>query len=153
MVANIGSKFKKITSLLKWNIDHSDTFTANPELTNVTGWTIGYISRRMKNGIETYQKDIEKEFKISRSTASGLLANMEEHGYIVREISEIDNRLKRIILTEKSIELHNKVINTFDEVERTFLTGFSDDEKKELINYLTRIEINLEKKREVTNND
>ena len=148
MVANIGSKFKKITSLLKWNINHSETFLANPELTNVTGWTIGYISKRMENGLETYQKDIEKEFKISRSTASGLLLNMEEHGYIIREVSKIDNRLKRIILTEKSIELHNKVVNTFDEIERSFLTGFSDDEKKELTNYLTRIEINLEKRGE-----
>ena len=61
---NIGGKIKKISSLIRKNIGSSETFKSNPELTNVTGWTIGFISKRKTNNIETYQKDIEKEFKI-----------------------------------------------------------------------------------------
>lgn len=143
---NIGGKIKKITSLIRRNIDNSHTFKSNPELTNVTGWTIGFISKRKNNNIETYQKDIEKEFKISRSTASGLLNSMEEHGYIYREISNLDNRLKIIRLTEKSIELNKKVLSTFDEVEEKALDGFTEKEKNELLSYLIRVEQNLEKK-------
>ena len=141
---SVGSKIKKIQSLVRKTIHNSETFKSNEELTNVIGWTIGFISKRNSEGIETYQKDVEAEFKISRSTATGLLQNMEKLGYLYREVSEIDSRLKRIVLTEKSIELNKKVLNTFDQIETQLLTGFSDAEKNQLLEYLLRLENNLE---------
>ena len=140
----VGIKIKKIQSLIRKSIHNSETFKNNEELTNVIGWTIGYISRRNLDGIETYQKDVEKEFKISRSTATGLLQNMEKLGYIYREVSEVDSRLKRIVLTEKSIELHKRVILTFDSIESKLLNGFSEKEKETLFGFLLRLEKNLE---------
>ena len=140
----VGIKIKKIQSLIRKSIHNSETFKTNEELTNVIGWTIGFISRRNLEGIETYQKDVEKEFKISRSTATGLLQNMEKLGYIYREVSEIDSRLKRIVLTNKSIDLHKKVILTFDEIENKLLNGFDEEEKELLFKFLLRLEKNLE---------
>ena len=140
----VGIKIKKIQSLIRKSIHNSETFKNNEELTNVIGWTIGFISRRNLEGIETYQKDVEKEFKISRSTATGLLQNMEKLDYIYREVSEADSRLKRIVLTDKSIELHKRVILTFDKLESKLLTGFSDTEKDMLFSFLLRLEKNLE---------
>ena len=140
----VGIKIKKIQSLIRKSIHNSETFKNNEELTNVIGWTIGFISRRNLEGIETYQKDVEKEFKISRSTATGLLQNMEKLEYIYREVSEVDSRLKRIVLTEKSVELHKRVILTFDKLESKLLTGFSDTEKEMLFSFLLRLEKNLE---------
>ena len=144
----VGIKIKKIKSLIRKAIHNSDTFKNNEELTNVFGWTIGFISRRNDSGLETYQKDVEKEFNISRSTASGLLQNMENLGYLYREVSEIDSRLKRIVLTEKSLELHKKVILVFDEIEEKLLRGFTFEEKVQLINFLSRLESNLEQEGE-----
>lgn len=144
----VGIKIKKIKSLIRKSIHNSTTFKENEELTNVFGWTIGFISRRNCDGLETYQKDVEKEFNISRSTATGLLQNMENLGYLYREVSEVDSRLKRIVLTEKSIELHKKVILVFDEIEDKLLKGFSEHEKEQLFNYLSRLEQNLEKEGE-----
>ena len=140
----VGIKIKKVQSLIRKAVHNSETFKSNEDLTNVIGWTIGLISRRNSEGVETYQKDIEAEFKISRSTATGLLQNMEKLGYLYREVSEVDSRLKRIVLTEKSIELNKKVLNTFDQIENQLLTGFSDEEKKQLLEYLKRLENNLE---------
>lgn len=141
----VGIKIKKIQSLIRKSIHDSETFKTNEDLTNVIGWTIGFISRRNAEGIETYQKDVEREFRISRSTASGLLQNMERLGYLYREVSDIDSRLKRIVLTNKSVELHKKVILTFDMVEERLLQGFSIEEKEQLFSYLARLESNLEK--------
>ena len=146
----IMKEIKKVQSLIRKMIHDSETFKNNEELTNVIGWTIGFISRRNANGIETYQKDVESEFKISRSTATGLLQNMEKLGYLYREVSTVDSRLKRIVLTEKSIELHKKVVLTFDSVEMKLLKGFTLEEKENLLNFLLRLEHNLE---EVDNND
>ena len=140
----VGIKIKKVQSLIRKAVHNSETFKSNEDLTNVIGWTIGLISRRNCEGVETYQKDIEAEFKISRSTATGLLQNMEKLGYLYREVSEVDSRLKRIVLTEKSIELNKKVLNTFDQIENQLLTGFSAEEKKQLLEYLKRLENNLE---------
>ena len=140
----VGIKIKKVQSLIRKAVHNSETFKSNEDLTNVIGWTIGLISRRNCEGVETYQKDIESEFKISRSTATGLLQNMEKLGYMYREVSEVDSRLKRIVLTEKSIELNKKVLNTFDQIENQLLTGFSAEEKKQLLEYLKRLENNLE---------
>ena len=78
------------------------------------------------------------------STATGLLQNMEKLDYIYREVSEADSRLKRIVLTDKSIELHKRVILTFDNIESKLLTGFSDSEKEMLFGFLLRLEKNLE---------
>ena len=150
MQNGVGIKIKKVQSLIRKMIHDSETFKNNEELTNVIGWTIGFISRRNANGIETYQKDVESEFKISRSTATGLLQNMEKLGYLYREVSTVDSRLKRIVLTEKSIELHKKVVLTFDSVETKLLKGFTLEEKENLLNFLLRLEHNLE---EVDNND
>lgn len=140
----VGIKIKKVQSLIRKTIHNSDTFKNNEDLTNVIGWTIGFISRRNAVGVETYQRDVESEFKISRSTATGLLQNMEKLGYLYREVSKVDSRLKRIVLTEKSIELHKKVIMTFEQIEERLLTGFSEVEKEQLFGYLLRLEQNLE---------
>lgn len=136
-------KIKKIKSLIRKTIHNSETFKTNEELTNVIGWTIGFISKRAYAGLETYQKDIEAEFRINRSTATGLLQNMEKLGYLYREVSVVDSRMKRIVLTDKSIELNKKVILTFDKVEEKLLTGFSLEEKEQLFSLLLRLEENL----------
>lgn len=144
MKNGVGIKIKKIQSLIRKTIHNSESFKSNEELTNVIGWTIGFISRRNLEGKETYQKDVEAEFKISRSTATGLLQNMEKLGYLYREVSDVDSRLKRIVLTEKSIELHKKVLLTFDSVENKLLKGFNEEEKNQLLDFLLRLESNLE---------
>ena len=149
MKEHIGWKIKNISKSIRRNVGNSKLFKENPDLTNVIGWTIGFICKRNCEGIETYQKDIEKEFKISRSTATELLQNMEQHGYLYREVSTIDNRLKRIVLTEKSIELQKNVFNTLDGVDTKMLNGFTKEEKETLFSFLARIQKNLDEEDEL----
>lgn len=51
---------------------------------------------------EIYQKDIEEEFQIRKSTVTGILQLMEKNGFIYRESVEKDARLKRIVPTKKA---------------------------------------------------
>ena len=73
---------------------------------------------------------------------------MENLGYLYREVSEVDSRLKRIVLTEKSLELHKKVVLVFDEIEENLLRDFTLEEKEQLMNFLSRLEKNLEQEGE-----
>ena len=49
---------------------------------------------------DLYQRDIEEEFRIRRSTASGILKLMEKNGFIYRKSVARDARLKQIVPTE-----------------------------------------------------
>ncbi len=141
-----GKEMRYIMSLFRKEVDNSELFKNNPDLTNVKGWTIGFIYKRHNQGFDVYQKDIEQEFNISRSTATELLQNLEQNDYLTREASEQDGRLKRIILKEKSIKLQTEVIKTFNSVEDKLLDGFSLEEKSQLFEYFRRIRKNLEGK-------
>ena len=70
---------------------------SNPHTTRLHAWVIGFVFHS-KNPV--YQKDIETEFQIKRSTASTLLASMEKNGLITRRSVDHDARLKQVILTD-----------------------------------------------------
>ena len=76
------------------------------QLTGVHGWLIHFLYDQTE---PVYQRDIEKRLCIRRSTVTATLNRMEKNGLIVRESVPEDARLKRIVLTEKAISLHNDV--------------------------------------------
>ena len=59
---------------------------------------------------DLYQKDVEEEFKIRRSTTTGILQLMEKNGFIYRESVAKDARLKRIIPTKKAEALREQIL-------------------------------------------
>ena len=73
-------------------------------LTNMQSLVLHFIAFQTLER-DIYQKDVEKAFQIRRSTATGILQCLEKEGYIYRETVERDARLKKIIPTEKTIEL------------------------------------------------
>ena len=56
-------------------------------------------------GGEVYQRDLEEEFSIRRSTVSKILGLMEQKGLVRRISVERDARLKRILVTDAAREL------------------------------------------------
>lgn len=60
-----------------------------------------------------YQKDIERLFKIRRSTVSGILKTMEKNDIIRRVDSLVDARSKEIILTDWAFNKALSIRNSF----------------------------------------
>ncbi|PGS79274.1 hypothetical protein COD02_28605 [Bacillus thuringiensis] len=56
-----------------------------------------------KQDIYVFQKDFEREFSIRKSTASRILKSMENNGLIAR--------LKKVVLTENAIKIHDSIMN------------------------------------------
>ena len=77
---------------------------------------------------EIYQKDIEDEFQIRRSTVTGIIQLMEKNGFIYRESVSKDARLKRILPTKKSEKLRSKVIQNIIEHEEKMASGISKED-------------------------
>ena len=91
-----------------------------------------------------YQKDIEKEFRISRATATNTLQVMEKRGLIVRRSLDKDARLKRILMTEAAATNHARVEEHIREMNERMLQGMTPEEIAQFDSYLGRVMKNLE---------
>ncbi len=68
------------------------------QITVMNGWILRYLS--MNEGKEIFQKDIENEFGITKSTVAGIIKLMEQKGFITRVSVPRDARLKQLVLTD-----------------------------------------------------
>lgn len=138
----IGFELRAVNNMLHRQIIASENIKRVDELTGATGWLIGYLVHNRDRDI--FQKDIEKEFSIRRSTASKALSIMEEKGLIKRESVPYDARLKKLVLTDRAIEL-NKIIETdIVEIDKKMTAGLSDEEISAFIATIQKIKKNLE---------
>ncbi len=112
---------------------------SNPHTTRLHAWVIGFVFHS-KNPV--YQKDIETEFQIKRSTASTLLASMEKNGLITRRSVDHDARLKQVILTDKARKMHETFLVTAKKVEENLARGLSDEELRNFFSTLDKISDN-----------
>ena len=85
---------------------------------------------------EIYQKDIEEEFQIRKSTVTGILQLMEKNGFIYRENVEKDARLKRIIPTKKAEALRPSILSHINESEAQMTQGISEKDSSSLLQVL-----------------
>lgn len=104
---------------------------------------ISYISRNGE-GKEVYQKDLEEQFGIRRSSVTSLLQNMEKRGILERHGSSLDARIKIISLTEKGKKLDENLKTYINTLEEASVRGFSPSEKEQFCSFLTRMLANLE---------
>lgn len=77
---------------------------------------------------DLYQKDIEEEFQIRKSTATGILQLMEKKGFIYREYVKQDGRLKRIVPTDKAKDILPAILEHVDEVEHCLEKGIPKED-------------------------
>ncbi len=110
-------------------------------MTGTHAWILRYLYEHRDE--EIFQKDIEKRFDFRRSSATGILQLMEKNGLIYREPVSYDARLKRIIMTEKAVSLHDSVEKEIDAVEKQVSRGLSEEELVTLRSLLQRIRDNL----------
>ena len=83
--------------LRKINQFHRENNVDN--VTPMHDWIMSYLYWHKNEAV--YQRDIEREFSITRSTVTNILQLMERKGYIERQSVPQDARLKRLILTEE----------------------------------------------------
>lgn len=105
------------------------------EVTVVNGWIIIHLARHRDE--EIFQKDIEKEFSITKSTVTGIIKLMEQKGYLMRVGVARDARLKRLILTQKGYTFAE---NMYDQmVSRNHLL-MKDITMEEMVTFLRVID-------------
>lgn len=138
---HIGFEIKRTSKLIHKYIDRSAAVQCANQMTGTHVWILRYLQENREK--EIFQKDIEKQFDINRSSATGLLQLMEKNGLIYREEVPYDARLKRIVMTEKAVSLEAAVRREIELVEERISEGFTEEELRMLVRLLTRIRDNL----------
>ncbi len=110
--------------------------------TGVHGWAIRFFYENRDNDV--FQRDFEARFSIRRSTATNMLKLMEKNGIISREKVDYDARLKKIVLTQKAIEIHKKATENINMIENTLKKGISQSELYTFYCVVDKIKANLE---------
>lgn len=77
---------------------------------------------------DIYQKNLEEEFQVRKSTVSGILKLIEKNGFIYWESVKEDARLKRILPTKKAEALRPSILEHIHETEIRMTEGVSEQD-------------------------
>lgn len=137
----IGFRIIHVSHQIKRAINHLKSIEKMEDLTGTQGKIIGYLVRNLDKDI--FQKDIEDEFSIRRSTATGILQLMEKNDLVRRVPTLTDKRLKKIILTEKSLEINKSFSRVLEKMEKDIEMGLTPDEIAVFFNIMEKIQYNI----------
>ena len=93
----IPAQIRRVDNLIFRKINQFARENGVEQATPMHGWIIEYLYRHRDAAV--FQRDIEREFSITRSTVTNILQLMERKGYIERQSVPRDARLKRLVLT------------------------------------------------------
>ena len=122
----IGAEIRILSNLIRRKTFDCDNASSVCGVLGAQGYIIKYLSENLDEDI--FQKDIEKKFKVRRSTVTSALNRMEKAELVKRESVSHDSRLKKISLTEKGLSLHNSIESRIKEVESNLKDALTEEE-------------------------
>ncbi|CAI2660628.1 winged helix-turn-helix transcriptional regulator [Lactobacillus sp. B3795] len=134
MTENIGRQLKIASTQLTKQFDK---FAIQYDLTSMQMSVIDFLTLFYDQ--EMFQKDIEHEFNIRRSTASTLLKRMEDKGLVRRVESNKDARQKQVILTDLAVQYEDDIQKFMVETQQQIHSFLSDEEYAALESSLDKI--------------
>lgn len=139
----IGYKIKELSRLIDKSIYLKSMLNTNGDsATAMHGWMIGYLYHR--KGEEVFQKDMEADFHMAKSSVTAALQGLEKGGYIKRVPVERDGRLKKIVLTQEGERFHQNVEVAILDMEQHLTDGLDSEQITMFFATLDQIKSNLE---------
>lgn len=138
---HIGFQVRHLSKMMRCRLHQKEMASGADPITATHGWIIGYLFDHQNEDI--YQKDLEREFHMARSSITGIVQVMENNGYIKRTPVEHDARLKKIELTELGCKFHDTTHENMDELEEEVRKGISQTELDTFFRVLEKMKDNL----------
>lgn len=137
----LGLRIYFLTKLIQEKIQDD---TKDDEFTGTQGRVLHYLLGQ-KDDCDIFQKDIEFEFHIKRSTATELLQSLEKKDYIKRVPASYDARLKKIVLLPKAKALQPNVDKVLENVDDILKQDIASEELELLDELLEKMISNMRK--------
>lgn len=138
----IGKELRKFNNMMKRDFYKSDFRREMENTMGTSSWIIGFLVDNRDRDV--FQRDIENTFSMRRSTASNILRLLEKKGIIKRESVDYDGRLKKIVMTEKAIEINERMIADMSEREAKLTKGISENELEIFFKVIDKMRKNIE---------
>ncbi len=139
---HIGKMVRILSNLIRRKVEN-ELSQRGIEVTSSQARIISFVYRQTQIR-NVYQRDIEVEFDIRRSTVTNTLQLLEKNGYILRVSVDEDARLKKILLTEKGIEIYEAVRKSILKMEGELNSIYTKDELNNLYYLLDKLYAVLE---------
>ena len=139
---DVGKMIKSIDNLMMRNANSMDQSPVRKSLSPMQGWIIGYLFMHQEKVL--YQKDLEQEFCLPKSTLATILKQLDEKGFILRESAEHDSRLKRIRISQKGMELQYDFLAHIRRVDQYMCEGIPEEEIETFLQTGRKLRKNLE---------
>lgn len=123
---HLGRELKGLSHILDRRMTKTLDENGAQDITPMHGRILGYL--HFHGDRELCQRDIEAEFRITRSTVTSILKLMEKKGFIRREEVARDARLKRLYLTELGEEHVKRIHLSINQTEQLMRQALSDEE-------------------------
>lgn len=138
-MVNYGKDLVQITNKFKREIDRKLTCF---ELTSIQSRILCFILDEEEKR-DIFQKDIEEEFDLRAPTVTSIIQNLEKTNYVKRINALNDQRLKKIVLTNKAYEIVLKIKKIMDETEEETFANLSTSESAMLNKIISKINKNI----------
>ncbi|TGV19786.1 MarR family transcriptional regulator [Pseudoalteromonas sp. MEBiC 03607] len=130
----------RLVSYLRSNlVAHLDDALEDKELTSAQYIVVVLLARGKVNTLA----ELCEHMVYDRGAMSRLLSRLEDKDLVAKKQSVEDRRSTLLYLTEKGQQLYPEILPTVNDIYRKALTGFSDDEQKQLASLLFRAIHNL----------
>jgi len=139
MNRKIGKKIRCTSTKIKRVIDNLDSIRNLENISGTNGFIIVYI---YKSKEDVFQKDIEREFGITRSTASNIISLMEKKNLVTREKVDSDQRLRKLVLTDEAKNYCSNVLADLESFDSLITKDISDEELDIFCKVLEKIDNN-----------
>ena len=133
----IPAQIRRVDNLIFRKINQFARENGVEQATPMHGWIIEYLYRHRDAAV--FQRDIEREFSITRSTVTNILQLMERKGYIQRQSVPQDARLKQLVLTEEGVRFHENTILSFHQTDDYVANLLTEEENAELLRLLNKL--------------
>lgn len=133
----IPAQIRRVDNLIFRRINQFARANGVEQATPMHGWIIEYLYRHRNTPV--FQRDIEREFSITRSTVTNILQLMERKGYIERRSVPQDARLKKLVLTEEGVRFHENTILSFKQTDDYVAGLLTEEENAELLRLLNKL--------------
>ena len=140
---HVGPAVKSLSHRIGQVLNNIPAVRENKDLTGIQVWILNFLFRRGETA--TFQRDVEAEFNVRRSTATEILKQMERGGLIRRVPVDYDARLKKIELTEFASDVKKQLEEQVRRTENVLTDGFSKEELDAIFEYIERFKQNLAK--------
>lgn len=139
----IGLAVKMLSNLIKREVGRMIMEAWDDEATVNHCHIIGYLYCNRNRDV--FQRELETEFNIRRSTVTQTVQLMEKNGILERIPAENDARQKKLLLTAKGMEMQKKGMQCISDFESRLMEGISAEEEAQFFAVVEKLTGNLRK--------